>query len=634
MSRGGMRAALVALVLVGSLVVGQAPLAQGDVPPTVAITSPSSGAVLDGTRVDVSVFFRASANDPNEPTGNVTLVVLDLDGSRVGEYMNPPGTKEGTRSFGVDLSSVPAGGHTFRATAWQGSPAAGHAASAEVTVRIERPDRTPPTISARVEPAANAAGWHTTPPLVSFDAGDADSGLASVTPPVLVTTEGAGQVVTGTARDNAGNEASASATVNVDLTPPQLDVLAPLDGATVIGRSVVLRGSARDEISGLAAVTCDGAAADRADPDFSCALTLADGTNTITVSAVDVAGNESTATVGIRSIPPAAAPGAPPPPETADVSVTTTASPTTVTVGGTVTYTIVARNNGPAAASNVVVTSSLGSNVDLVSAASTQGGCAGSTTVSCTLGSLAPSASATITLVVRVRSAGQFLSSVGVGAVEADPNIANNVSSASVQVTEAPAVPPAAPPAPVQGQFAVARPVSGIVLVNGRPLSALGRIPIGARVNTKNGKVELRTTTGVGYFSAGEFRLQQAKARGAQAELKLLANIAKTCGKAAAKRALAATAAPPKGGQSAGSKKVVTRLWGQSKGARFKTTTRYSSATVRGTVWLVTERCDGSLTTVRQGRVEVRDLVKKKTVVLGPGQSYLAGPKAPQPKQK
>ena len=51
---------------------------------------------------------------------------------------------------------------------------------------------------------------------------------------------------------------------------------------------------------------------------------------------------------------------------------------------------------------------------------------------------------------------------------------------------------------------------------------------------------------------------------------------------------------------------------------------RYSAATVRGTDWTVTDRCDGTLTTVRRGTVVVRDFRLRRTILLRAGKSYLA----------
>ena len=124
----GARRAAIGGALLAALVSGSAVRAASsdDVAPTVAITSPSSGTQVEGSSVDVTVAFNATANDPQEPTGNVTLVELALDGSTVGGFTNPPGTKSGSHTFGVDLSGAAAGEHTLVARAYQGNPDAGH----------------------------------------------------------------------------------------------------------------------------------------------------------------------------------------------------------------------------------------------------------------------------------------------------------------------------------------------------------------------------------------------------------------------------------------------------------------------------------------------------------------------------
>ena len=47
-------------------------------------------------------------------------------------------------------------------------------------------------------------------------------------------------------------------------------------------------------------------------------------------------------------------------------------------------------------------------------------------------------------------------------------------------------------------------------------------------------------------------------------------------------------------------------------------------AAVRGTRWLVEDRCDGTLTRVLEGSVVVRDLGRRRNVVVRAGRSYLA----------
>jgi hypothetical protein len=68
----------------------------------------------------------------------------------------------------------------------------------------------------------------------------------------------------------------------------------------------------------------------------------------------------------------------------------------------------------------------------------------------------------------------------------------------------------------------------------------------------------------------------------------------------------------------------VRRLWGKDRHARFRTTGRDSVAAVRGTVWATTDRCNGTVTRVKQGKVLVRDLRRKRSVLLRAGESYLA----------
>ena len=65
------------------------------------------------------------------------------------------------------------------------------------------------------------------------------------------------------------------------------------------------------------------------------------------------------------------------------------------------------------------------------------------------------------------------------------------------------------------------------------------------------------------------------------------------------------------------------QLWGDGKG-RFQTRGKYGAATVRGTNWLVQDRCDGTLVKVVQGVVAVRDFALGKTVLVTAGHRYLA----------
>ena len=50
---------------------------------------------------------------------------------------------------------------------------------------------------------------------------------------------------------------------------------------------------------------------------------------------------------------------------------------------------------------------------------------------------------------------------------------------------------------------------------------------------------------------------------------------------------------------------MVRSLWGKDKGGKFRTHGRWSVASVRGTRWLTQDRCDGTLTKVTEGAVDV-----------------------------
>ena len=74
------------------------------------------------------------------------------------------------------------------------------------------------------------------------------------------------------------------------------------------------------------------------------------------------------------------------------------------------------------------------------------------------------------------------------------------------------------------------------------------------------------------------------------------------------------------------SSKTLGRINASGHG-HFAVRGQYSAATVRGTVWSVANRCEGTLTHVTRGVVSVRDFRRRKTITLFTGESYLA--KAP-----
>jgi hypothetical protein len=165
------------------------------------------------------------------------------------------------------------------------------------------------------------------------------------------------------------------------------------------------------------------------------------------------------------------------------------------------------------------------------------------------------------------------------------------------------------------------------------PLEQARQIPVGSFLDTSEGTVELlsarnrRGATQSGRFVRGIFQVLQS--RNALTELRLKGSSFRRCGRRASgswwQRAAAAAAQV--------SRRAIRRLRSNATGS-FRTRGRHSAATVRGTVWETTDRCDGTLTKVARGAVAVRDFRRRKTVVVragkrteGPGGgrgSYLA----------
>jgi hypothetical protein len=230
-------------------------------------------------------------------------------------------------------------------------------------------------------------------------------------------------------------------------------------------------------------------------------------------------------------------------------------------------------------------------------------------------------------------------------------NSAGNTVGAN-QALVTPADPP--PPPPVLGKAVNVTPVSGIVyielppgatlasaspfaplslqapayaaLVKGQsfvPLTEARQIPVGSILDTRTGVVGITTATTAskkgklqsGDFGAGLFKLLQGRKQKGLTDLDIINThsahqVCTTQGKARiAARHL--------------SSKVLGQLRASGHG-NFSARGTDSAATVRGTVWGVKNQCDGTLTHVTRGVVTVRDFVRRKTITLFTGQSYLA----------
>jgi hypothetical protein len=163
-------------------------------------------------------------------------------------------------------------------------------------------DSAAPVSTATVDPAPNAAGWNNGPVTVHIGAADetGGSGVASIavatsgaqssaatttsgdSVDVPVSAEGT-TTITYDATDNAGNaESPHTVTVQIDKTAPTVAYDGNA-GTYTVDRQVAITCTAADALSGLASSTCK----DVTGPAYSFAL----GSNTLTATAVDNAGN-------------------------------------------------------------------------------------------------------------------------------------------------------------------------------------------------------------------------------------------------------------------------------------------------------------------------------------------------------
>jgi hypothetical protein len=186
-------------------------------------------------------------------------------------------------------------------------------------------------------------------------------------------------------------------------------------------------------------------------------------------------------------------------------------------------------------------------------------------------------------------------------------------------------------PTPTNGEKVVVQPEEGKVLIKlpGSkkfvPLEELKEIPVGAIIDATKGKVKLTSigpdgTEQSAVFFGGVFKVKQREGAGLVV-LELLDTTVcpapRTGG--SPRLALASSLAARPGSGTSG------KLWGSGHG-NFRTEGNDGSATVRGTIWLVEDRCNGTtFFRTRRGIVTVRDFTTHKTLPLPAGKTYLAG---------
>jgi hypothetical protein len=283
--------------------------------PTVAISTPTTAATFTTSTATMSLGGTASDN-----TG-VTQVTWS--NNRGGN-----GTATGTTSWSVASITLQGGSNALTVTA---RDAAGNMATAILTVTYNAPDTTAPAVSIATPTTGTTFATSTTPLTVGGTASDAvgvtqvtwandrgGSGTATGTTSwsasgiVLL---GGANVITITARDAAGNTATDALTVTYnapDTTAPVVTIAQPTSASTFASTTPTLNvsGSSSDAV-GVTQVTWANNRGGNGNATGTASWTvnsvpLQSGSNVITITARDAAGNASTKSLTVDYAAPLA----------------------------------------------------------------------------------------------------------------------------------------------------------------------------------------------------------------------------------------------------------------------------------------------------------------------------------------
>jgi len=116
------------------------------------------------------------------------------------------------------------------------------------------------------------------------------------------------------------------------------------------------------------------------------------------------------------------------------MAITKTDSPDPVGDGQLITYRLTVTNNGPAVATNVSVSDPLDASLTFFSATPSIGSCSGTTTITCTLGTLSVGNSQFINIIVQTTATGTIANTATVTATQTDPVPANNSATTTTTV--------------------------------------------------------------------------------------------------------------------------------------------------------------------------------------------------------
>lgn len=252
--------------------------------PTILSVDPAPGSQLDVKNPTVTADY---VDDPI--TGGIAFVLLGIDGL----FLPPVGEPNATQAVFAYPFELTEGAHTFNVSVFD---AWGHLSWLEYTLTIDTEGPplsvTSPDYDLTRVAAATLAGTTEANATVTVN-GTPVAVDASGTFSVGVSLVEGANAFTVVATDAAGNGASVTKWVTLDTIAPSLTVSTPTAGQRFNSTAVTVSGTAEVD----AEVTVNGVVADLSSTGaWSVSLALADGAHTITVRAVDAAGNAATIT--------------------------------------------------------------------------------------------------------------------------------------------------------------------------------------------------------------------------------------------------------------------------------------------------------------------------------------------------
>jgi len=254
-------------------------------------TQQTASVTVDTTAPSVTISTPLTGSLTKNPVAVVTGTT-ESGSSVVVDGVQASVSSGGAFSVAVSLQE---GSNTITAVA---TDPAGNMASSSVTVTLD-------TIAPPLNLTSPSAFVNTTAVIVS---GTSEPGANVTVDGAAVTVSGSGAFTTTltlaegqhtivvVATDGAGNQATLSAQVTVDTTPPTLAITSPTNGASESTSTVLVTGTAevgsKVVVNGYSVSLGSGGT-------FSIQLPLASGTNTITATATDPAGNVATTSVTV-----------------------------------------------------------------------------------------------------------------------------------------------------------------------------------------------------------------------------------------------------------------------------------------------------------------------------------------------